>query len=280
MIIRLAAFADEAGASLEEQITALKENEISLLEIRSVGGKNASNFTVREAEECHEKLAAQGIAVWSVGSPLGKACLNSDEKKYNEKAEHVCQIAEILGAENIRGFSFYTLFKDSAQSKVIKRVKALVDIAASHSLNYCHENEKHIFGDTLERVKLLSQAIPEMKLIYDPANFLQCKQSPEKTLSELLDKAYYFHAKDVAGNSKVVPCGFGDGRLDYIVNSIKKDSVFTIEPHLIFFKGCEGFNASEYDLASKRGRFDCAVKCFKNLLLANGFADKGGYFEK
>lgn len=36
---RLCAFADEAGADINEQIKALKENGISLLEVRGVGGQ-------------------------------------------------------------------------------------------------------------------------------------------------------------------------------------------------------------------------------------------------
>ncbi len=43
-MIRLCAFADEAGTTLEEQITALKKHRISLIEIRSIDKKTFHNL--------------------------------------------------------------------------------------------------------------------------------------------------------------------------------------------------------------------------------------------
>ena len=48
---KLCAFADEAGADVQNQIKALKENGISFLEVRGVGGKNISELTVQQALE-------------------------------------------------------------------------------------------------------------------------------------------------------------------------------------------------------------------------------------
>ena len=49
MRFQLAAFADEAGSPLSEQIGAMRENGVSLLEIRGVDGQNAADIT-REKE--------------------------------------------------------------------------------------------------------------------------------------------------------------------------------------------------------------------------------------
>ena len=46
----LSAFADEASPMLDEQIKALQEEEISLIELRGVDGKNVSGLTIEEAE--------------------------------------------------------------------------------------------------------------------------------------------------------------------------------------------------------------------------------------
>ena len=40
MAFKIAAFADEASASLEGQIKAMKENNVEYLEIRGVDGEN------------------------------------------------------------------------------------------------------------------------------------------------------------------------------------------------------------------------------------------------
>ena len=68
----LCAFADEADGSLDGQIEALKANGISQLEIRFVDKKNIVSLTPDEAKEIKAKLDANGISVWSLGSPIGK----------------------------------------------------------------------------------------------------------------------------------------------------------------------------------------------------------------
>ncbi len=78
--IRLCAFSDEAADSIDGQIAALKRNEISLTELRSVDKKNVSLFTEAEAAEYARKLNGEGITVWSVGSPLGKTDISIGEK--------------------------------------------------------------------------------------------------------------------------------------------------------------------------------------------------------
>ena len=64
--IKLCAFADEADPMLDGQIEALKANDISLLEIRGVDGKNISAVTPEEAKEIRNKLDANGTIeeVW------------------------------------------------------------------------------------------------------------------------------------------------------------------------------------------------------------------------
>ena len=49
-MIKLCGFADEAASDLQEQIAALKRNGISLLELRTIAGKNIADFSDQEAE--------------------------------------------------------------------------------------------------------------------------------------------------------------------------------------------------------------------------------------
>ena len=61
----LAAFADEAGAEVSEQIRALQENGIPGIELRGVGEKNITDLTCEEAKELKKQLDDGGIRVWS-----------------------------------------------------------------------------------------------------------------------------------------------------------------------------------------------------------------------
>lgn len=49
-MIRLSAFADEASASVEGQITALHRNKISYIEIRALDGVNVSKVSEEDAK--------------------------------------------------------------------------------------------------------------------------------------------------------------------------------------------------------------------------------------
>ena len=54
MSIRLCAFADEAASDRAGQIQALRENRISLLEIRGVDGVNIADLTEEASDDYAE----------------------------------------------------------------------------------------------------------------------------------------------------------------------------------------------------------------------------------
>ena len=83
-MIRLCAFSDEYGSSLDAQIEGLKKNGISLMEIRNVDGVNIAKMSEEMAEDCAAKLAEEGISVWSIGSPLGKVDITEDYEEYKK----------------------------------------------------------------------------------------------------------------------------------------------------------------------------------------------------
>lgn len=277
MKIRLCAFADEGGTTLDEQIEALKENGIKLVELRSINGKNISKISEDEAKEYAVKLREAGIEVWSLGSPLAKVHIYTPIESEKAKAMHLCRLAAVFGTKNIRGFSYFTLFPKNKEKRVVGKILPLLEILEYNGINYCHENDTMLYGGRAQYLKKLLAAVPSLKVIYDPANFIISGENPDETLAEFAGKAYYFHIKDATGK-KVVPAGCGDAKIDELIKGIDRDTVFSVEPHLLFFKGGAGFE--KYDFKTKSGRFDCAVDSIKKLLSENGWIEKDGYFEK
>ena len=76
---RLCAFADEADKAISGQVKALHENEIKLIELRGVDGKNVADLIPSEAQELKKRFDCEGIAVWSIGSPIGKVDIKNSE---------------------------------------------------------------------------------------------------------------------------------------------------------------------------------------------------------
>ena len=105
---KIFAFADEASPWLDGQIAALKRNGLSGLELRNVDHQNVSELTKEKAREIRRRLDAEGLTVYTAASLTGKTEITRggfDEEL--EKFRHTLEIAQILGAENVRVFSFY-----------------------------------------------------------------------------------------------------------------------------------------------------------------------------
>ena len=131
-MIKLCAFADEAGNSLDEQIAALKRNNIPYLELRSIDKKNVSSFTEEEAKAYAARLAEAGIKVWSIGSPLGKVDITCDFDEYMKTVRHTVKLAKIFDCTRIRMFSFF--HAKEALDEVVRRLQAMVDAAAEEGV--------------------------------------------------------------------------------------------------------------------------------------------------
>ena len=278
--IRLCAFSDEAADSIDGQIAALKRNEISLTELRSVDKKNVSLFTEAEAAEYARKLNGEGITVWSVGSPLGKTDISIGEKEWTESVKRICGIANALGTERVRAFSFFHAYGQGG--RVIERMNRAAEIAKTFGVTLCHENEKDVYGDVYDRVLELMETLDGWKFIYDPANFIQVGERAERTLP-LANSCEYFHIKDViVKTGELVPAGEGDGEIGKLLQSVDRDIVLTVEPHLATFSSYAQIDGSEmklkYRFESNAQAFDAAVSALKKLLDKGGYRPlKGGY---
>ncbi|MBP5295433.1 MAG: hypothetical protein J6Y95_06920, partial [Lachnospiraceae bacterium] len=79
------AFADETHPEIDLQIRALLRNGLQGLEIRDVDGTNISEITEEKAREVRNKLDANGLVTWSIGSPIGKSELTEDPEVENER---------------------------------------------------------------------------------------------------------------------------------------------------------------------------------------------------
>ena len=175
MSIKIFAFADEASKQIDGQICAMKRNGLQGLEIRGVDGVNVSEITLEKAREVRSKLDDHGLITWSIGSPIGKIKITDDFEAHLDTYRHTLEIADILGAKNIRLFSFYMpKGEDPAlyRNAVMDRMGRFLEVGKDSGIALCHENEKGIYGDVAPRCLDLHQTLPELQGIFDPANFV------------------------------------------------------------------------------------------------------------
>ncbi len=278
--IKLCAFADEASPLLDEQIIAMSENDISLLEIRVADKKSIQNISIEEAKDFRCRLDNAGIGVWSLGSPAGKIDINDDFSKEIETFKHMLECGAILDAKCIRLFSFYgTDAKPEYLGKVCDRLNTYVELCKPYGIVPCHENEKGIYGEDAVHCLEILKAVPGLKAVFDPANFVQANQNTLEAWDMLEEYVYYGHIKDADENGDVVPPGDGIGHIpEYLPKFVNKGcSVLTLEPHLRSFVGLDALeqegaksNVSKLTFANNRESFDYAVNSLKKIISGLG----------
>ena len=274
-MFRLCAFADEASPMLDGQIEALHRNQIDLLEIRGVNKTNISKLTLAEAKEVRRTLDSEGISVWSMGSPIGKYPLADDLLPHLEEFKHLLELTDILGARRIRMFSFFPAEGDDAEAtreKVLERLRAFCELTPAN-VTLCHENEKHIFGETAETCLAIHRELPAIRAVFDPANFVQCGVDTLHAWELLHNYVSYMHIKDARGR-KVVPPGQGEGQLPALLRRYRQNSgcVLTLEPHLTKFVGLDALeNGSTEHVGlpcykTNDEAFDAAVTALRGII--------------
>src|SRR5437868_6100528 len=243
-MLKLAAFADEIGPDLDEQVRVCIENGVTHFELRGVYGKNVMEFDPPLRGEIKAKLEANGLGVLSIGSPVGKVAIDKPWPEHFDRFKRAVDLALFFNAPFIRLFSYYPAGGegkgplDPLRDQVIDRFAQKVEYIKSLPVTMVHENEKGIYGDIGRRCLDLMQSVNHEKLrcAFDFANFVQCGEDPSKNWPLLKPFTAHIHIKDAkTGTGQVVPAGEGDGKIPEILKDTWTSGYrgfLTLEPHL------------------------------------------------
>lgn len=274
----LSAFADEASPHFDEQLAVLKEENIPLIELRGVDGKNCADLTLTEADEIRKKLDAHGIGLSSLGSPYGKFPIKQPFDEHKKQFRHGLELCKHLGCERIRMFSFFVPESETEkwQQEVFARLEWMLEEADRTGIALMHENEKEIYGYNVENCeRLLDRFGNRMGFIFDPANFIQCGVNTLEAYDRLHGRISYMHIKDaILADGAVVCAGDGDGHVFELLKRLnserKGNMILTIEPHLTVFSGLGGLQHETLkhhkNYYSQREAFGAACEALRQLL--------------
>ena len=237
-------FSDEIASDIKTQFEVLGRLGIKYFEPRGVDGKNISELTDGEAMELKEKMDAAGIKVSSIGSPIGKIDIKDDFEPHFELFKRVVAIAKILDTKYIRMFSFYndTGWTPKLRDEAFLRLGRMVSYAKENDVILLHENEKGIYGDNAAHCLEIMREFycQNFKAVFDPANFVQENQDTKEAYEMLKPYIAYMHIKDAKADGTVVPAGYGEGNVEYILKELFAggyDGFLSLEPHLGSFEG-------------------------------------------
>src|SRR5689334_20072120 len=262
-MIRLSAFADEISPDLNEQIAVLTSEHIHFLDLRSVENTNVLDLSDAQVASIKKTLDAHNIGVAAIGSPIGKVPIDSSFDEHLHRFERAITIARALQSPFIRIFSFYpptTKGKgddDSAvnpaeyRDEVLRRLREMTARARASGVILLHENEKDIYGDTIARCVDLLQSCgaPQLQAAFDPANFIQCGQTPYPDAYDALRSwVQYVHVKDARPDGSVVPAGEGVAQWPELLQRLRADGYdgfLSLEPHLALAAQYRGFSGPD-----------------------------------
>lgn len=260
--ILLSGFSDEIAKDFAQQLAAVSEFGLTHIELRAADGVNVSDLTPEKLREVKAELKAAGIAVSSVGSPIGKIGIGDPFGPHLEKLKRTLEIQKELGAPYLRMFSFYLpKGEDPAgyRGEVLDRVGAMVREAETWDAVLLHENEKGIYGDTAPRCEELMKELsgPHFRAVFDFANFVEVGQDVPDAYRRLKPYIEYVHIKDaVKETKKIVPAGQGDGHVKEVLSDLLGGGwkgFLSLEPHLVDFAGLK---ALEQDARKRDSSLD------------------------
>ncbi len=288
----LSAFADEAGKELSAQIAALQRNRIGYIEPRNIGGKGILDLTDEELNATAQELSAAGIRVNSVGSPIGKYDIDKDFAPHMAQFERALTVAKRLDTRMIRMFSFFVPQAELAahRDEVMRRLRIMLDRAAEEGITLCHENESRIYGQMPDQVADLLTTLPDLKGIFDPANYRMNGADVVRGMDVTLPSLAYMHIKDaIFDQQMIVPAGEGEGHvaesIERVHRAVDGPVFLTVEPHLKTFAAYASIDDRElkgkYVFRTSDESFDFAVNALKKVLTDLGFHETGlGKWEK
>ena len=263
----LSGFADEISDDLDVQLDVLQELEIGYLELRGVWGKNVLALSDDEVERIRGELARRGIRVSAIGSPIGKIGIDEPFEPHLADFGRALHLAEHFETDYIRMFSFFVPEgqADAYRPQIMERLRALLDEAQGHPVTLLHENERHIYGDIPRRCRDIHETLasPQLRMTFDPANFVVCGVRPFSEAYDMLkDYIEYVHIKDaILTDKRIVPAGDGDGEVRELLSALEArqyDGFLSLEPHLARPGRFSGFSGPEL--------FGVATKALRGLL--------------
>ncbi len=270
----LSGFADEIDDDFEKQCAVLNQLGIANIELRSAWGVNVLDLDDDQLQQAKAILRDHGIAVSSIGSPIGKIFITDDFEPHLARHDIALARAEFFGAPYIRLFSFFIPAgddPDNHRDEVLRRMAALTARSEGRGVILLHENEKEIYGDIPRRCVDIVESVgsPTLRLAWDAANFVQCGVRPfSEGYQSIRPHLEYMQIKDaLLATGEVVPAGAGDGETLETIRALVADGFdgyFSLEPHLGTTNSLGGFSGEDL--------FARAHAAFTEILRAEGIS--------
>jgi sugar phosphate isomerase/epimerase len=260
---------DEAGASLDAQIRAVKELGWNQLELRTVevpGFPKANFHDIPEAafEEAVRRLDSAGVGVYCFGSTIANWAKQIDQPFEMGEVERAISRMQRLGTRYIRIMSYAVRSGEDQMAKErFRRLRIITQRFLDSGLQPLHENCMNYGGMGWPYTLELLEQVPGLKLVFDTANPVfnldrskpepRPRQDPWEFWAHVKPFVEHIHVKDAVWNPAKNDAdytwpGEGDGAVRRILEDALRSGyqgAISIEPHVAVVFHDASVSASE-----------------------------------
>ena len=253
----------------------LNDLGITHVEFRSAWDTNVLDLTDEQIDEAAAILAAHGLAVSSIGSPIGKINIEDDFDAHLVRVDRALAVAGRLGAPFIRIFSFF-LRPDQAAGAAPRRGAPPDDARSPRRprppASCCCTRTRRTSTATSRSGSWTSSSRSARPHCGWPGTRPTTCRSGVTPFTDgyaaLRPHTVYIQIKDaVLATGDVVPAGEGDGQVRETVRALAADGFdgfFSMEPHLGI--------CNEFGAFSGPANFIRATSAFTAILDSEGIA--------
>ncbi len=254
--LALAVIGDEIGPTLDEMISFCAENDVSRLDMRTIGGRNIMGMPLDEVETIARTIEKAGLSIPTFVSPVlkwvmpgkqppeGKVDFAFDPTTCpgDDPLAHAFDVAVVLKARKLRVFT-HLRYPGYRPADLLPRFDRLADLALTYSVDVEIENEPICNVGSVAELAQFFAEYPEprpgtVKPLIDIANSWSMNVPADNTdIDELAPLTDAIHLKDRDMTAKrTVPLGDGDipwaDELRRLLRGVKTPEVLaSIETH-------------------------------------------------
>jgi L-ribulose-5-phosphate 3-epimerase len=209
---------DEVSPSLDEGLAFARAENIDTIDLRVIDGRNVLALSQAELTEAARRVRAAGLSVSCICTPLLKwsppgkvAQAKGDQFGFalGDRAPHdvyteAFEAAEILGARNLRVFSYLT-YDGYRPDDLREPIDDLLTLADKFDMKVHIENEGvcNIAGFAELEAVVTMYRHPRLRALPDIANAYRSSRPPSADdLARLLPFADMLHVKDYANAAR------------------------------------------------------------------------------
>ena len=228
--MRLSIITDELSDDLDVALDACARLGLAEVELRTAAGRSILALTDEEVTAAIHRVRERGFAVSALATPIFKCSLPDAPARAGELRgaaasatiddswrllARALEIGTEFDIPVIRAFSFWRVAEPAGVfEQVVDALREALVLARGSGVQLALENEHDCNIATAAETAKVLERLPELRVIWDPANHVRGGGQPEEAaLRGLEDRIAHVHLKDVDPTGTWV-C-LGDGLVPY-----------------------------------------------------------------